>query len=53
MSDSTKWALEQMEKANRIFEPDEKTWRQQLGNLIVWTIEGILILHLASYLYGL
>jgi hypothetical protein len=53
MSDSTKWALERMESANRIYEPNEKTWRRQLTNLIVWAIECILVLHLASSLYGL
>jgi len=53
MPDSTKWALEQMESANRIFEPGEKTWRQQLTNLIVWAVECILILQIVSSLYGL
>ncbi len=53
MSDSTKWALDQMEKANHIFEPDEKSWRQQLFNLLVWAVECMLILKLASSLYGL
>jgi hypothetical protein len=52
MPDSTKWALEQMEKANHIFEPDQKTWRAQLANLIIWAVECILILKLASLFYA-
>jgi hypothetical protein len=53
MSDSTKWALEQLEAANHIFEPDEKTWLQQLINLVIWAVEVMLIWKLAYTLFGL
>ncbi len=37
--DPTKRALERMERANNIFEPNEKTWWSQLVNMVIWVIE--------------
>jgi hypothetical protein len=39
MSDSTKWALERLEKANAINEPDEKPLGVQLTDLLIWAVE--------------
>lgn len=51
MAESTRWALEKMESANRIFEPHQKTWRAQLGNLVVWTAECYLLWLLVRRLF--
>ena len=47
---STRWALERLEEANRIFEPHEKTWWAQLVNLLVWAAELTLICLLVPWL---
>jgi hypothetical protein len=51
MTDSKQWALEQMQEANTIFEPKEKTPRSQLENLIIWIIEIAVIAFLAFRFY--
>ena len=38
-TDPTQRALEQMEKANTIFESCEKTWWSQLVNMVIWAAE--------------
>ena len=43
---STQWAMEQMEKANTIYEPSEKSWISQTSNVLVWTLECAYILWL-------
>lgn len=39
MTDSKQWALDKLERANAIFEPDQKPWRDQLLDLAVWAAE--------------
>ena len=51
MSDTTQRALEELQEANTIFEPKEKTRLSQLGNLIIWTIEIAVIVYLAFRFY--
>ena len=43
MESGTERALERLEKANRIYEPGQSTWRVQLVELIIWTLECGLI----------
>jgi len=50
--DSRQWALEKLEQANTIFEPDEVPWRIQLCDLAVWALEMVLVWHLAFRLLG-
>ena len=45
--DSKQWALKKMEQANKIFEPNEVKPGIQLGELILWTIEIVLVIWLA------
>ncbi len=52
MSDSKQWALDKMEEANTIFEPNQVSWRGQLQDLIIWIIELALIGYLAFSLYS-
>lgn len=43
MTDSQKWALSKLERANQIFEPHEKPgWRQFL-NFVIWAAELVAI----------
>lgn len=51
MTDSKQWALEKMEQANQIFEPNEVKPKIQLMELVFWTIEICLIACLAFRLY--
>ena len=51
MTDSKQWALEKMEQANKIFEPNDKKPTTQLAELILWIIEITLITWLAFRLY--
>lgn len=51
MTDTKQWALEKMQEANTIFEPKEKTPHSQLWNLIIWTIEIVVIAYLAFLFY--
>jgi hypothetical protein len=48
MTDSKQWALEKMEQANKIFEPNEVKPGIQLAELIFWTIEIILVTFIVS-----
>ena len=52
VSDSKQWAQEKMEEANTIFEPDQVSWRGQLRDLLIWTIEVALICYLAFRIYS-
>jgi hypothetical protein len=51
MMDSKQWALEKLEQANKIFEPNEVKPKIQLIELVVWTLEITLIACLAFRLY--
>lgn len=51
MTDSKQWALEKLEQANQIFEPNEKKSSIQLGDLILWIIEIVLVTWLAFKFY--
>ena len=50
LEQSTRWALEQLERANHIFEPYEKTWWSQLVNLLIWAAELAVICLLVPWL---
>jgi hypothetical protein len=52
VSDSKQWALEKMKEANTIFEPGQVSWRGQLRDLLIWTIEVALICYLAFRIYS-
>ena len=47
--DSRQWALEKLQRANRIFEPDEKPWWAQLGNFLFWALQCALLWELAHW----
>lgn len=47
MSDSKQWALEVLEEANTIFEPDEKPLGVQLLDLLIWALECAVAVGLA------
>lgn len=47
MADSKQWALGAMEKANTIYEPDEKRLGVQLLELFVWAVECAVAVGLA------
>lgn len=51
MSDSKRWALEKLERANAIFEPDQKHWRVQLLDLVIWSAEVAAVWWLAVRLW--
>ncbi len=51
MSGSKQWALEKLEQANAIFEPGEKSWRAQLLDLVIWSLELAAAWWLASRLW--
>lgn len=52
MSDSKKWALDRLAEANTIFEPSQVSWKGQLRDLIIWTLELALITYLAHRLFS-
>lgn len=39
MTDSKQWALEQLEKANHIFEVDEKSLVTQMIDFLIYVVE--------------
>ncbi len=51
MTDSKQMALEELERANHIFEPNEVKPKIQLVEIIVWAIEISLIAFLAFRIY--
>lgn len=48
MSDSKQWALDELQKANTIFEPDEPGNATQLMDWIIYMLEWGLIWFVAS-----
>ncbi len=52
MTDSERWAGERLERANAIFEPDQKSWRGQLIDVLVWAAELALVWWLVSTFWG-
>ncbi len=48
MSDSKQWALEVLEEANTIFEPDERPLSVQLLALLIWALECAVAAGLAT-----
>ena len=51
MTDSKQWALEELERANHVFEPNEVKPKIQLVEIIIWAIEISLIAFLAFRIY--
>ena len=52
MSQSTQAALEQMDQANTIYEPDQVAWWKQGLFLLLWALEVTLVTWLAVRLSG-
>ena len=48
VEESKQWALDELEKANKIYEPSEKSGWTQLADVIVWTIEIAIIAYFVS-----
>jgi hypothetical protein len=48
VEESKQWALQELEKANKIYEPGEKSGWSQLGNVIVWTLEIAIVGYFVS-----
>lgn len=48
VEESKQWALDELEKANTIYEPSQKSGWTQLGDVIVWTIEIAIIAYFVS-----
>lgn len=52
LAPSTAQALEQLTRANAIYEPDEKNWQAQLLDVIIWAVEMVVVYWLAWVAVG-